>query len=141
MKKVIRIFIMTLLIGTVIPVIGTNLNDVEVPEWEVGDSWTYACTFYTSTPDESMYFDFSCDLIFEVVDETDELYILECESESLTGMMNLVGLDLKYSRFTKYNADIKIKKSNLGFIYHKYSINTIGFPMLGGIPLPIPIFF
>ena len=59
-NKIVGIFIITLLIGTVIPVIGTNLNEVEAPVWEVGDSWTYDCSFYSASDDDSLIFDISC---------------------------------------------------------------------------------
>jgi hypothetical protein len=150
-KKIMVLSILILFVATtVLPASGvmnelieienkkTTLYDTEVPTWEVGDSWTYACKFYSASDDDSLIFDISCDLTFEVVDVTGEFYILEGTSESISGIFSLMGLDLKITRFTTYSAEIKISKSDLGIIYHEYTIDGIFFPMVGSISLPIP---
>ena len=138
-QKIIEILIIMLLIGTAIQAIGTNMDEVEVPIWEIGDSWTYDCTFYQCAEDDSMSSEFLSDLTFEVVDIRNELYILEGTSESLSGITNLMGLDLKFTQITSYIADLHIRKSDLGISYHKFTMDGLFFPLFGSITFPLPI--
>ena len=153
-KKIVGIFVCTLLIVTLaIPISAMN-KDVklenkaisivaDVPTWEVGDSWTYNTHTYTAASaniTDDMVADTTGELIFEVVDDTGDIYKLEGLVKPIHGIIDLPGnIDMRMTRFSSCKYTLEIQKTNLSLV--KYGAKTKGIVLLtlGPIPLPIPI--
>jgi hypothetical protein len=153
-KKIVGIFVCMLMIATLaIPISALN-NDVklenkaisivaDVPTWQVGDSWTYNTHIYIAASEnitDDMVVDVTGELIFEVVDDTGDIYKLEGLMKPMHGIIDLPGnIDLKISRMSSYKSTLEIHKSNLSLVKHELIMNGIVFLTLGPISLPLPI--
>ena len=153
-KKIVGIFVCTLLIVTMtIPISAMNKYNVsedkpisksaDVPTWEVGDSWTYNAHIYQASAENSsvdMIGIFNGELIFEVVDDTDDTYTLEGVMKPLHGIIDMPGnIDLKITRISSQKSILEIQKSNLSIIKHEFTRKGIVLIKFGPILLPIPI--
>jgi hypothetical protein len=123
-KKIVGIFFCTLLICTIFSVSGqvcveknvknigkTSLGD-DVPNWEVGYSWTY-----TGEADFS-YNDFFIDLnlneaCFCVVDDSGGMYNMAFGGD-ITGSFGLFSLNLSFE-FTELTGNVLLTQSNLDY--------------------------
>ena len=116
---------------------------VDVPVWELGDSWTYDMTLYVaSSPNvtDDMIVDAYGELTYEVICDTGDNYTLNGKMKPIYGKIILPGnADLKATRFTSYDSYIWIRKSDLAIVKHWYSMKGIVLIMIGSIVLPIPI--
>jgi len=153
-KKIVGIFVCTLLIATVaIPISAmTKENKIEnipisvstdVPTWQVGDSWTYNTHIYQAAPENSsvdMIGIFNGELIFEVVDDSGDIYTLEGLIKPLHGIIDMPGnIDFKLTRISSQKSTLEIHKSNLSILKHEFTRKGISFLKFGPITLPIPI--
>ena len=153
-KKIVGIFVCTLMIATLaIPISALN-NDVklenkaisivaDVPTWKVGDSWTYNTHIYIAASaniTDDMVVDVTGELIFEVVDDTGDIYKLEGLMKPMHGIIDLPGnIDMRMTRFSSYKSILEIQKTNLSLVKHELIMKGIVFLTLGPISLPIPI--
>ncbi len=112
----------------------------DVPVWQKGDSWTYEITEiarYDSS--ETMKYTITGDLVYTVVDDTGDYYILEGSVENPSVKIKLMGLDLKESRIMTIKYDTIVRKSDLAICSHNFKAKGIYLIMLGKLTLPIPI--
>ena len=153
-KKIVGIFVCMLMIATLaIPISALN-NDVklenkaisrvaDVPTWKVGDSWTYNTHIYIAASaniTDDMVVDVTGELIFEVVDDTGDIYKLEGLMKPMHGIIDLPGnIDMRMTRFSSYKSILEIQKTNLSLVKHELIMKGIVFLTLGPISLPIPI--
>jgi len=153
-KKIVGIFVIMLMIATLaIPISAMNKEvklenkpisiDADVPTWENGDSWTYNTHIYHAAPENAsvdMVLDVTGELIFEVVDDTGDIYTLEGFMKPMHGIVDLPGnIDMRITRFSSYESILEIQKSNLSIISYDETRKGIVLLTLGPIPLPIPI--
>jgi hypothetical protein len=152
-RKILCIFLMTLLITTTI-VTATRItieentssisNDVDVPIWEVGDSWTYNVQEYQYryNPDGTVnaLLNHSYISIFTVIEETEDSYIAETTSENIEGSFNCL-YQLTFTPFTKITARIELKKSDLSIISSTFQIKGFVKWYLPSIGISIPAYY
>jgi hypothetical protein len=136
-----------------IPISAMNKNNVlenksisisaDVPTWKVGDSWTYNTRIYQAAQENSsvdMIGIFTGELIFEVVDDSGDIYTLEGLIKPLHGIIDMPGnIDFKLTRISSQKAILEIQKSNLSIIKHEFTRKGITLIKFGPITLPIPI--
>ncbi len=153
-KKIIGILVCMLLIATfAIPISALNKENtptgtttsqgVDVPVWEVGDSWTYNTEVYTAaSPNvtDGMVAEGGGELTFEVVDDTGDTYKLKGTMKPMTGKIDLPGnIDMRITRLSSYIADLELQKTDLAILNYDLLMKAIVHLTLGPIPLPIPI--
>jgi len=153
-NKIIGIFVCMLMIVTMaIPTSAMNKEytpnknpqslGVDVPIWEIGDSWTYNMEIYTAaSPNvtDDMVFEASGEITFEVVDDTDDTYKLTGTAKRMTGTIDIPGnIDMRITRLSSYSSDFELQKTDLAIINHEFTNKGIVLLTLGPIPLPIPI--
>jgi len=154
-KKYICIFIVTLFIGTtVIPVLGMvnkdneNINlkgnvlnyPVEVPVWEIGDSWTYNEKYCTIWEGFSWYH--NCTMVCTVTDTTGDSYTLEWVSENDEGSYTIDGFcRLKFTRSTKFFQETQHRKTDLAHERTFWQEKGLVFWLIGNLNIPIPAQF
>jgi hypothetical protein len=148
-KKIIGIFVCLLMLTTlIIPVVAitnkyetkTTSYNADVPIWEKGDEWTYLFTQSTDIelPDFFATYTFSGELTFEVVDDSDDSYILEAKTKPL-GSFDLGVIEFKTTRFTYLTMRLNIRKVDLGLEHYKHVLRGILKLKVGPITIPFPI--
>jgi hypothetical protein len=152
--KIIGIFVCMLLIASLaIPISALNRDveppfqptgkSVDVPTWEVGDSWTYTTDIYTAaSPNvtDGMVVEVSGEITFEVVDDSGDTYTLTSTARPMAGAIDLPGnIDIRITRLSSYSAELEVQKSDLAIISYDLTMKGIVLLTLGPIPLPIPI--
>jgi hypothetical protein len=120
----------------------THKSQIEMPVWEIGDSWTYDFHTYTAPANlsQGMIFDGGGELTLEVTDDADGIYTIEGVAKPLQGTVDLPGaIGMKATRFTQYESTMHIYQSNLTIKDHESVMKGIVLLTLGGLVLPIPI--
>lgn len=152
MRKVIVFFIMMLFIATtILPVLGminnenedikikTNMSNdpVEVPVWELGDSWTFNEKYCSIGFNFAWYH--NCTIVCTVIDTTGDSYTLEWISENDEGSFSIDGFcRLKFSPFTKFVQEMQYRKTDLAHERTAWQEKGLVFWLIGNINLPIP---
>jgi hypothetical protein len=155
MKKIIGIFVMMLLIGTsVLPVLGmvnkesenilikANISNdpVEVPVWEIGDSWTYNEKYCTIGYNFAWYH--NCTIVSTVTDVTENSYILEWVSENDEGSFTIDGYcRLKFTPFTKFNQETQVRKTDLAHERTSWEEKGPVLWLISNLNIPIPAYY
>ena len=113
---------------------------IDIPTWEVGDEWTYHLDFYADfgTIDKEITYGTSDNLVYTVVDDTGNDYILEYQGD-YSGWIKTAFASIKISKFSTAKGDLVIQKSNLAIKEYSIEISGISFLMNGNKPIPIPI--
>jgi len=145
---------MTLLIATaVLPVVGTinedenikiktnMLNDpVDVPVWELGDSWTYNEKYCSIGSNYAWYH--NCTIVCTVTDTTGDSYTLEWLSENDEGSYTIDGFyRLKFTPYTKFTQETQHRKTDLAHERTYWQEKGLVIWLIGNINLPIPAQF
>ena len=115
--------------------------DVDVPIWEVGDSWTYQ---YTESMTYFLNYTLSGDIKLKVVDDSGDYYTLEGKSRprgEFNGDYYYKGLIFKTTLFTTLSMRIQLRKSDLGVESCNEKIKGFLFAKIGVITIPIPLQF
>jgi len=112
----------------------TCLVDVDVPVWNVGDTWTYKVdevNFGFVENNQSIYLNLKIDeLPLEVVDDAGDSYTVSFSAELIGGYavdINLEGLPISFSgdlTNTTIEGNIFFRKSDLGI--EKINVNIVG---------------
>ena len=112
----------------------------DVPVWQKGDSWKYEIIeIARSDPDETMKYTITGDLVYTVVDDTGDYYVLEGNVKSPIVKLKLMGLNLKESKRMTIKYDTAVRKSDLGICSYNFMIKGIMLIVLGQLTLSIPI--
>jgi len=150
-RKIVGILVMTLMIVTaVLPVVGTinedenikiktnMLNDpVDVPVWELGDSWTYNEKYCSIGSNYAWYH--NCTIVCTVTDTTGDSYTLEWLSENDEGSYTIDGFcRLKFTPFTKFIQETQHRKTDLANERTFWQEKGLVIWLIGNINLPIP---
>ena len=153
-KKIIGIFVCMLLIATfAIPISAINTENmpyvetisqgVDVPVWEIGDSWTYNLEMYIATSPnitDDMVSKVRGEITFQVVDNTGDTYKLKGTMKPVKGKIDLPGnIDLRATRLSLYETELELQKTDLAILNHEWSVKGFVHLTLGPIPLPILI--
>ena len=151
-KKIIGIFVCMLLIATMaIPISAINKEytynknpqslGIDVPVWEIGDSWTYNIEVYQATSPnitDDMVAIIGGEITFEVMDDTGDTYKLEGTMKPIKGKVDLPGnIDFRTTRLSLYKAEIELQKTNLAILNHDWLMKGFVHLTVGPIPLPI----
>lgn len=155
-KKILCVFIFMLLIAiVVIPVNALNNSnksniqylfknsktlstDVNVPVWEIGDSWTYEVNYYEGGIYETMNCTMIGDLVFTVADDTGDHYLLKAKGK-LHGLFKYGRLGLKTTRFITAGTELLVRKADLGLENWYLYLKGIFALIIDNKTLPIPI--
>lgn len=114
--------------------------DVDVPVWEVGDSWTYKMEFYNGDEQGNVIYTFTCDMTLTVIDDTGESYMLEGTGDSVSGRGFFEGgIEVRFTPFTSAGLEIELRKSDLGIVQWTHYLKGITLFILGGFPLPMQV--
>jgi len=151
-EKIIGIFVCMLLIATfAIPISAIDNENiqntksiskgVDVPVWEIGDSWTYNIEVYQATSPnitDDMVAIIGGEITFEVMDDTGDIYKLEGIMKPIKGKLDIPGnIDLRITRLSSYKVEIELEKTNLAILNHDWVTKGVGHLTVGPIPLPI----
>ena len=114
--------------------------DAGVPIWEVGDSWTYKTDYWEGDTQGNPLQSFYGEVTLEVVDDTGDSYLLAGEGKITYDKLEYYEEPLDIIPLTgTAGAELEIRKDDLGLMsWHQYG-SVIGFLVLNGIPLPIPV--
>jgi len=147
--KIVGILVCMLLIATMaIPTVAINRKtnnqqtstDADVPEWEVGDSWTYELHYFQNGDmNESYSFEVIGDITYEVMEDTGDTYVLEGTTGEFDLVINIGRLVLKPTRFMTIGTELEIQKSDLALVQWHQFTKGLYLPWVGPIPLPVPV--
>jgi len=149
-KKLVGILVTTLFIATIaIPISAFNEDNkpvcigVDVPIWQVGDSWTYDMSIYiAASPNvtDDMVAEVSGKLTYEVVDDAGETYKLKGLMRPMMGTVELPGnMDMRITRLSSYSSNLEVQKTDLAILNYDSMMKGIVHLTIGPIPLPIPL--
>jgi len=121
----------------------TNAGQIEMPTWELGDSWTYDTSIYRAASQnvtDDMILDARGKLILKLVNDKGDNYTLSGKMKPLYGKVKLPGvMDFRITRFSSYNSNLVIRKKDMAIVSYESKTKAFLHIMLGPIPLPIPI--
>ena len=116
---------------------------LEVPVWEVGDTWTYETHIYMAASEnvtDDMVYDGTDELVLTVIDDTGDTYKLEGMMEPLTGTLTIPGnIGYKVTQFSSYKCSLEMRKTDLALIQHELTMTAVVLPTIGNFPIPLPI--
>jgi len=149
-RKIVGIFVCMLLTATVVSAtnfnkknnIQTAVSTVDVPEWEVGDSWTYNemynQTWYDKNGDIFFQWYHNCTNTYTVTAEIGDTYTVEVISSNDEGSLRYGSYRLKFTPSVKFIETFECRKTDLAYI--RYAHQEKGFASLsyGKIGLSIP---
>jgi hypothetical protein len=121
--------------------IATATYGVDVPVWEIGDSWTYnshqiSYKYYTNgTLWYKSYH--NCTLTSTVTDDTGDYYILKVTTTNNEWGVTIGKFVLKLTPFTKYSGEEVYRKTDLAYFRSTNQVKGFAFWMIGNI-LPFP---
>lgn len=114
---------------------------VDVPVWEVGDSWTYKyheLNYKYSTDGTVWYQSYhNCTWTETVIDDTGDTYILKVTAANNEWGVTIGKFVLKFTPFTKYSNEFVYRKTDLALLRRTIQVKGLAFWMIGNI-LPFP---
>jgi hypothetical protein len=116
---------------------------VDVPVWEKGDSWTinyYRTEFRYNGSTLWFKHYHNCSLIFTVSDDSGANYTVKITTKNNEGRIIIDSYQLKYTKLTKFNAELIMRKTDLGQLSQTYQWKGPVFWLIGGT-LPFPAQF
>jgi hypothetical protein len=149
-NKLIGIFVCMLVTTTVVS--ATNLNvkkgiqtvasAVDVPVWEIGDSWTYNEQYnqiwYDTNGDIYFHWFHNCTSTYTVTADTGNTYTVKVTSKNDEGSLKYGLFRLKFTPSVKFTQEIQLRKTDLGYVHMIYQEKGLVFWLLGKMGLPIP---
>jgi len=122
-----------------------NQPPVDVPVWEVGDSWTYNEQYinhlYTANGTLAMLWYHNCTSTYTVTDTTGDNYTVKMTSTNNEGSQINGWLRLKYTPFTKLTGEFTFRKTDLAYMRESYTEKGFVIWRIGKIGLPLPAQF
>ena len=116
---------------------------IDVPTWKVGDEWTYHTDFYFDFGiwDKRMLYGTSNHLVYTVVKDTGDDYVLNFKGPFQGGIeASLVPMaSMRITKLSRVTGSLIVQKSNLAIKEYSIKINGISYPMIGKIPILLPI--
>ena len=149
--KLVGVLVITLLIATMaIPISAINKVNVHSPEpsliyadapiWQVNDSWTYEAEILENSDENaSRVVNSIGEVTWTVVDDSGDIYILEGTVENFTSITSMGLIGFRSTKLASINAELRVRKADLGLIQYSYHIKGILLLTIFGIPLPIPV--
>jgi hypothetical protein len=149
-KKIIGIVVLMLLVTTVVSATNVNVKEqsqptsvgVDVPVWEVGDTWVYnqRAIEYRYTQNGTLWFLLyrNATLTHEVTDDTGDNYTLKITSKNIEGSLTIGSFRLKFTPFTKLTCEMIFRKTDLADFHESWQEKGLVFWLLGKIGIPIP---
>jgi hypothetical protein len=120
-----------------------NEPPLDVPVWEVGDSWTYNEQYhqiwYKTDGNISFIWYHNCTSTYTVTDDTGDSYAMKLTSKNNEGSLTLGKFRLKFTPFTKLTQEMEFRKTDLAYVNtFKNQEKGLVIWLLGTIGLPIP---
>jgi hypothetical protein len=149
-KKIIGIVILMLLSTTVVSATNVNVKEtiqptsvgVNVPVWEVNDSWTYHehAIQYAYKQDGTITYQgfLNYTTIYTVTDDTGENYTLKMTSTNDQCRLTIGAFRFKFTPFTKYTKETILRKTDLAFVSDSYQEKGLVFWQITKMNIPIP---
>jgi len=139
-KKIVGIVVLMLVATTVVSASTINVKEttkstssnVDVPIWEVGDSWTYndhwAVLMYPRGVYSEAIFYWNSTITYTVTDDTGDNYTVMITSKNPEGWFSLSApYYFKFTPFLKYSEEYTFRKTDLGRVCSKYQIKGLLF--------------
>ena len=114
---------------------------VDVPVWEVNDSWTYNEQYvnhlYNANGTLWYLFYHNCTSTYTVTDTTGDNYTVKMTSTNNEGKVTIGSIHLKFTKFTKFTCEYKLRKTDLALVRESWQEKGPVFWLLFNI-VPIP---
>lgn len=152
-KKIIGILVFMLLIATSIVSattvkeenIETTSYQVDVPVWEVGDTWIYnehySSFWYQEDGTLILKWFHNCTSTYTVIDDTGDTYKVKLTSENNEGSLKVGRFRLKFTPFTKLTQELEHRKTDLAYVHVSHQEKGLVFWLIGKIGIPIPAYY
>lgn len=118
---------------------------VDVPVWEIGDSWTYNEHYnsfgYRSDGTISYVWYHNCTSTYTVTDDTGDTYKVKLTSKNTEGRFNVGRYRLKFTPFYKITQDIEYRKTDLAYVRISTQEKGPVIWQIGNIGIPIPAYY
>jgi hypothetical protein len=149
-KKIIGIFVCMLVTTTFVSATNstvkketqTGASTVDVPVWEVGDSWTYNVKYnqimYNTNGDIFFHWFHNCTNTYTVTADTGDTYTVKVTSKNDEGSLLIGSYRLKFTSFMKITEEMQCRKTDLGYVHMIHSEKGPAIWLLGNI-IPIPV--
>jgi hypothetical protein len=148
-KKIVGIVVLMLMATTVVS--ATNINvkensqptsvEVDVPVWEVGDSWTYNEHWiqYKYDANGTLWYtlNYNSTTTLTVTDDTGNNYTAKETSTNIDGRVTIGKYRLKFTPFTKITNEVIFRKTDLACFGEIQQQKGLVFWLIGNI-LPFP---
>jgi hypothetical protein len=119
-------------------------DPVDVPVWEIGDSWTYNEQYnsfgYREDGTLSYLWYLNCTSTYTVTDDTGDTYIIELTSDDTEGRFNVGKYRLKLTPFYKLMQELEHRKTDLAYVQLSTQEKGLVIWQLGNIGIPIPAY-
>ena len=127
--------------GSVYVFVNQNEPPVEVPVWEVGDSWTYNEQYlnHLYRADGTLWYQWyhNCTSTYTVINASGENYTVEMTSTNNEGRVTIGSFHLKFTKQTKFTRECTLRKSDLAMVSDTVQEKGFVFWLVGNI-IPIP---
>jgi hypothetical protein len=120
-------------------------DPVDVPVWEVGDSWTYNEQYnhfgYRKDGSTFLVWYHNCTSTYTVTDDTGDTYTVELTSEDTEGSILFGPYRFKFTPFYKLTQELEYRKSDLAYVRISTQEKGPVIWFIGNIGIPIPAYF
>jgi hypothetical protein len=149
-KEIVGIVILMLVTTTVVSATNIAVKEnnqptsvgVDVPVWEIGDTWIYnqRAIEYRYTQNGTVWFLLyrNATLTWEVKDDTGDNYTMKITSKNIEGSITIGSIRLKFTPLTKFTFEIIFRKTDLAELHESWQEKGLVFWLLGKIGIPIP---
>jgi len=118
-----------------------DIPSVDVPVWQVGDSWTYNEQYvnhiYTANGTLWYLIYHNCTSTYTVTDTTGDNYTVTMTSTDNEGRVTIGSIHLKFTKYTKFTSELKLRKTDLALVSESWQEKGPVFWLLFNI-VPIP---
>ena len=116
--------------------------EVEVPIWEVGDTWVYNEEYaeFAYRSDGSRFFAWyrNCTSTYTVIDDSGDHYVVELTSTNNEGSLQNGNLRFRYTPLNKLSQTLTHRKTDLAYTQWIHQEKGLVFWLLGKIGFPFP---
>jgi hypothetical protein len=120
-------------------------DPVDVPVWEIGDSWTYNEHYnsfgYREDGTISYVWYHNCTSTYTVVDDSGDTYMVRLTSKDTEGRFNVGRYRLKFTPFYKLTQELEHRKTDLAYVHISTQEKGPVIWQLGNIGIPIPAYY
>ena len=121
------------------------VDEVDVPVWGVGDSWTYNENYnqfgYRIDGTPALIWYHNCTSTYTVINDTGDTYTVELTSENNEGSILIGMFRLQFTPYTKLYQKLEHRKTDLAYVSYFHQEKGPVFWLIGKIGLPMPAYY